>query len=511
MNVIRFITRSLHLTTEKTPNEELIEAYTNFISGDEDSQIKSMTNLIKNSFNSNDLSFLGFHVTMLLSCQSINARIAGFIASTVFLSESSPYTEMLPAIYRKALRTEELVLPALYSCSFLITPFVFRSIENEIFEIVNSGSDVSRKYALHIIFKTYTQDPTVLKRLLPLLRGSLFHPSLKYTACAMLCEICKNNAADVFPLVDTILSEIPVATPVIFTKLSRIIVAMIKLSKDIAPVVEKPMQQFLSRQSSPIALTDAALVLANGTFSPTIYTQLGSKLQNIVAEETSNPNIISACLYALEQLGTKFKPNPSLIALHIESNDTAIRGPAMAIKYSHSIKDSRSTVDLYKFVATTKDTFSAKELLKVSKKEGKIYVSMLLYLYDLGIPGLIDDISSAILAINDQSTREIFLNEVYETIFEPPDDKVGISIAHAISEWSNNPDDIKILIPPTLSKKSENYQSSLLTDALSFWLRLNFSIEVGVKNRIQVLAQSPYCEVRTCAIQMLDLIEANNT
>ena len=507
MNVIRFITRSLGFSGEQKEEDLLNDTYVKFIEGDEISQMNSLNKLLRFSFNSNDMSFLGFQVTMLLSCPSVAARIVGFKASTIFLSRNSPYTEMLPAIYRKAMKDEELVSHALYSCSYLVTPFVFQSIERDLSEILNTGRDIERKLALHVVFNTYKQDFNVIKKLIPLLRSALFQPSLKYTAYNMLCELCNNAPKDVFPLLDTIISEIPVANPFLFSKISRILIAMIKINPEISQALEKPVQVFLGKQSTCLALIDVALLVSNGNFSSTLYTQIGSKIQNTLSADSTDPNVTSSLLYALERITGKFKPNPSVIAQFVESPDNAIRGPAITIKYTYSSKDNRSTVDLYRFVATSKDPVSAKELLNVSKKEGKIFISMLLSLYDLKIPGIENDICNSILSIKDKETQTLFLQEVHESIFEPPDDPVGITICHAIAEWSDDPEDIKILIPPTLAKRSEEYQASLITDATSFWLRLQFEIENGVLNRIQVLTQSPHIEVRTCAKQMLDLID----
>ena len=168
MNVIRFITRSLGFSGEQKEEDLLNDTYVKFIEGDEISQMNSLNKLLRFSFNSNDMSFLGFLVTMLLSCPSVAARIVGFKASTIFLSRNSPYTEMLPAIYRKAMKDEELVSHALYSCSYLVTPFVFQSIERDLSEILNTGRDIERKLALHVVFNTYKQDFNVIKKLIEL-------------------------------------------------------------------------------------------------------------------------------------------------------------------------------------------------------------------------------------------------------------------------------------------------------------------------------------------------------
>ena len=102
-----------------------------------------------------------------------------------------------------------------------------------------------------------------------------------------------------------------------------------------------------------------------------------------------------------------------------------------------------------------------RELLSVTKKEGKVYVSMLLGLYDLGIPSTFYIISQAILSITNELTRKLFLDEIHEIVFETPEDEVGMTIASAISELSNDPNDTKILIPPTLSQGSLNTNQHL--------------------------------------------------
>lgn len=502
-----FITRTITKILDTFDEDELDDVYKSFITGNELVQTKSMNKIIPNSFDSNDLSFLGFHVTMLLSSQSIEARIVGFRAASVFLTKSSPYVEMMPAIYRKAMRTEDLIIPALQSMSFYVNPFVFHSIENEVYTIAESSNDTGRKLALTIIFRAYLDDQTILPKLMQYIRAALFQPSLKYTTLAILCEVVQKNPLEVGALFQTLISEIPFATPVTFSKLSRILCALLALNPTLYVDMEKSVTQFVSKQDDPIALIDAANLISRAQFSSTLYTQLGSKLQNIISVDT-DPNVASCVLNALKSLSIKFKPSPSVITPSIESVDSSIRGPAIAIR-AISARDHRSSGELYKFINETKDITSVQELINVSKNDGAIFVSVIIGLYDLAIPGSFIIIAQAIQSITDKNIQKLFLKEVSETIFEPPDDPVGLAIAWAISEWSTDPQDIRVLIPPLIATKSEHYQSTLINYATAFWLRLQFDVEFGIINRISVLTQSSFHEVRNVSAMFLDLIETS--
>lgn len=503
-----FLSRIFGRGKENSYEDDINYCYNAFITGSEAERVESIQKIINYSHYSNDLSLLNFRVATLLAYSNISTRIVGFRAASIFLHPSSPQIELLPAAIDNALQTPELVTHALRTICYICSPYIFEPIQPRILQIAeSSSSDINRIFALHVLFKAYLYDNTVVSAMIPLLKSALKIPSMKFATVTILTEISMDHSDQLEAILQPILSEISLwkqITPIYFSKLSRLLKQLLKNSNADLQQLEKSLDSLLSSTTSPMILYDMANLISAYNFTKNIYHKLGNKIHEILLDPL-DPNSHTILLLSLEKILGRYKPDTAIVSTALQSKDVALQGPALLIRAVTS--SSRETIsNLCTFAKANKDTFTILEFLKMVNVKGSGAVKTLFELYRLEIPGTITTIANSLKQANDEETQQCILKKARK-LFEPPDDEFGIALGDVITSWSMEPEDIGFILPATLSQKSIRLQAALINDAILLWIRLGFKVQKGYIHRLQLLAQSPHHEVGQPAAMFLQLIK----
>ena len=212
-------------------------------------------------------------------------------------------------------------------------------------------------------------------------------------------------------------------------------------------------------------------------------------------------------LNSIENLIPKFKPDPLIIGQFLDSNDENIKTISLCIQ-ALALKDNKkSIIELLNLVSENKQVEIIEKIINLIIPKGKSFIKILFIIYNFQILKINILLSNLILKINDNNTRNLLIYYIENNFFELPDNEFGISLANFISEWSINKSNITFLIPSNFSQKSENFQIFLLNCSISFWFRLKFKFPEGLKNRIKLLTNSNFLQVRQISNEFLILLE----
>lgn len=472
--------------------------------GNDQDRANAFSTLIKFSHSSPDLSFIGFSLTPLIASPNIRTRIIGFRAMSIFLSSTSPAVEMLPSVLRKSFQYDELLIPALRALTFIINPFVFHCLKKDIIEIATESNDVPRLLALHCVYLSYKQKPKYIKHLLPLLKRAIVHPALRYTASSILCEISYKDCSQLKQFISILLTEIPLATPHMFTKFSRFLQNFINFDPSTASLIEKPIFQYLNRNDDIISTCEAPFIITKLQNNAQMIQLIGKRLQTIILNETDY-NYRAQVLWSLSLIYPEFTIDTVLLSEVANSEDNYTRSCAQRLRTVMTTDKVAAINEILKIIEKTCDASLFEFALNYVQPIGQTYVRVLLALGQLNSYYIQKKVANLILSISDQETQQLLLDELTETIAETPEDLVGNAMAQAIANWSGRDSDISILIPPSIGSRAVEDQIHLVNCAMQLWTRLQFKISKIVLFRLQFLTQSFDHEVRQLAGQLIDL------
>lgn len=474
------------------------------VQGTDQDRANAFSSLIKYSHSAPDLSFIGFSITPLIASPNIGTRIIGFRAMSVFLSSTSPVVEMLPSVLRKSFQYDELLVPALRALTFIINPFVFHFLKNDIIEIATNSNDVPRLLALHCVYLSYRQKQKHIKHLLPLLKRAIVHPALRYTATSILCEISYTDCSQLKQFPTIILNELPLATPHMFTKISRFLQNYIAYDNSIAAAIEKPISQYISRNSDIITTCEAPFIVTKLNNMSQVIQLLGKRLQEVILNETEY-NYRAQALWALSLIYPAFKIDTVLLTGVANTLDDYTKSCAQRLRTVMTTDRSSAINEIIAIIEKTQDASLVEFALNFLNKEGLFYVRFLLALGQLNSYYIQRKVSNLILSITDPETQQLLLDELTETISETTDDRVGEALSEAIANWSNRDTDLSMILPPSIGSRSLKNQIHLLNCAITLWMRLQFKIPKFLLFRLQYLTQSFDHEIRQLSGQLIDL------
>lgn len=453
-----------------------------------------------------DLSFLCYDILNVLSSDDVAVRTVGFRAASFYLSEHAPFIDMMPSVVQASLQSPLLVAPALNALSRFVSPFVFGVLQESIFALAGAGSDIVRKLAICTIFKAYRANGAILERFLELLKGGIFQPETKLLALGILCEIAQEHPDAVQRLSSIFIAEVPLSTPICFSKLSRLFIALLRIDRSIQADLEKAIPHFVSRHTELETLIDVSDLLSHFEGNCPIYARIGAEINRVLAAD-EDPNHQYVCLNAISRFASKCKIDTSAVSGVSRSGNPILIGKSLQIKYQILPEKMSVLNEILANINETKSIDSALCVLKLIPRKGEKFINVLFQLYELGIRGLVPYLSKTIMEINDEETRQLLCKIIVDTLIDTPDDEFGFSLASAVSNWSKRPTDIEVLLPPTLSKKTYESQSILVECAFFLFFRLHFLLPKGLVNRLELLTQSPSHEVRQRASEFLFILE----
>lgn len=491
--------------SEKDIKDIVVDMLHYFLKCDYRNSAKCIQQLIKYSYFEADLSFIGFYLTQIMSLDDYYTKIICFRACSLFLYPSSPAVEMIPSILRKSFRYTELVNHSLHTLSYVVNPSIFLSLKDDLAVLSDTINDTGRKTILHIYYKVTIVDETALDSLISLLEVSILIPSLKYTSCAVICELCEMHKEKLSVLLPTIISDFSICSYSVFTKISRILIRMGPYSPDVLSSIEKSLSLLINRQESSLFFIDFALIAKKLQLSSQIFSYIGKKLETMLIEE-KDINVIGEVLNSLYILIPEYKPETSIISPFLEFNEPKIKGISLTIWATASKDKKQSLSALFNFTVETRSRSFAQKLLSFLKPEGKVFTKILFGLYDSQIPLFDDLIAVSIISVIDDTTRKSILKAIRNRIFTLPDSIFGCALASIISEWSNSPDLFHLLLPPNFSHLSEVTQNAFIDSAAVFWIKNPFEANEGLKNRLHLIVQSQYSGVRQRASELISMI-----
>ncbi|OHT03996.1 hypothetical protein TRFO_28589 [Tritrichomonas foetus] len=492
----------------------------------EKNKINVLSVLLKQHFYEYDLSFLSFEIISLLASNDTETILLGLRACCFILNNTSHAIDMIPSVLNRTFQYQDLLIPSLRALSFVINPYVFKKMETPLIEIASTSSyEMARIYALLSIFKVYQiqndlkhKDNKVLIHLLPLLQRSIFQPSLRLISVSILCEISLKEPEKLVHFNNILLAELPNCSPSIFMKLTRYFKNQLHVDKSLQEklIITLP-KYFVSlnlnnnnlheNENNEIkALIDSVNLISHFEGNSIIFQQLGTMLENVLMNN-QDINVQYLCLNCLLNIFPRYHPDPTIIAALTNSYDLSIVGNALQLKCLITKNKLHVIYELIANATVTRNYGVVEMALSAIPRTGKKFVSALFSIYQLQIPKIEPLLSKTLFEIEDKETCDHFISQAVEGLFEPPDDDFGYSIAYAVGEWSNNPNDIELLLPPSLGQLSTHLQSVLLASAISLWFRINYTLSKGYKNRLELLTQSHTKEVRQQAQILIKLME----
>ncbi|KAH0786780.1 hypothetical protein GPJ56_009309 [Histomonas meleagridis] len=489
------------------PNGNILNStYISLKSQNEVQAATSLLKLMKSKYCYDDLSFLGFDVLNLLSSEDFAVKIIGYRFASFFFNPYLSYIDLFPTIIQATLQFPTLLSSTLNALSKFINPFVYDTVKAQLKTLAISSTDVARKFSLCSIFNVYRQDNSIIEDFLSLLKNTLFQPSTKYLALGMLCEIAQDNPQRVQSFTSTLVTEVPLSTPHYFTKLSRLFITLLPYDDTLQGELIKALPHYISHHTELISLIDLATLLSHFSGDCSLYSQIGSEINKIIASD-EDPNHRILCLNALSALTPKFRVDTGLISIVSQSPNKYISSSALQIKYQ-LIPDKVSVLnEILANIKETKSSSTAKHLLRYIPRKGEKFIETLFQLYELGIKGIAKHLAKAIRDITDEKTQLLLCKTTVDTLIDTPDDEFGYALATAVSDWSQRATDIELLLPSTISRKSSESQSVLIECAFHLFFRLHFLLPKGLINRLELLAQSPLRQVRQRAAEYLFIIE----
>ena len=478
------------------------------LTGNDKERSDTVSKILKFSHSSSDLSFIGYSIAPLIASPDLYTRIIGFRAISLFLSPSSPAVEMLPAAIRRSFQYQELLVPALNAVTVVLNPFVFHYLKNDLIELASESNDVPRILALHCVYTAYKQNAKNVKHLVPLLKKAIMQASLRYTASSILCEISFTDCSVLKHFPPIVLNELPLATPHMFTKLSKFLQNMLVFDESLSESIEKPLAQYLSRNKDHISTIEASFLVSKLKKSQgrtQMCVIIGQRVQEIIQSERDQ-NVKALSLWALSLIYPSFKIDTVLLTGIGNTDDSFMRSCAQRLKCVMDTERSSIINDALKLAARTTDAQLIDFIMGYMSKEGLTYVQLLLALGQLKSNVIRSTVAKLMREIKDGETQQLLLDEISDTQIETTDDPVGEATADCIANWSNRDTDFEMLIPASISQKDEAQQCYLIGCATTLWMRLQCKMPKVFMFRLQLLTQSFSHEVRQRAGELLDLI-----
>jgi len=476
------------------------------VKGNDKQRYDFVKELLDSSYGGGDITFIGFYITPMLASQDMMCRKIGFRAVSLLLGPSSPAVSMLPSVLRRSFQFPELVSSSLQALTYVMNKFVFQALKKDIVEIATNSNDLPRILALHCVYLAFKCDPSNLKHLIPLLKRAIVHPALRVTASSIIRELCEESPDIIGQFRNILLSELPLSSRHMYIKILGIFLKVLPHDESVVDTLEKAIAQYLLRNKDYCSLFETSKVIPFLSPNSTLTKQLGNVFEQLLTSN-DDPNIKGFTLRSIGNLYPRFIVDTVLLTGLLQSNDVFVKAEATKLKHIMN-KDRRMGLnDLIDIISQTKDSHYYEFTFPLINFKGLEYAELLIKLLMTKNPLVIKKIGEVLEKLDDQETQHGFIDLYIENFPELPDTDFGIIAADIISKWSDNADVIAYLLPYSISQKSCELQSHLISCSIEFYLRIRFPIPKTIIYRLELLTQSQYHDVRQRSGEFLDIIQ----